>query len=69
MTRTQPQLKKGDGVQLIRTFAGIVVGIRGIILRRFTFDPLYDVCFEGYARPRLVNKRDVAPAPPEASTA
>lgn len=66
MTRAAPQLKKGDRVQLIRPIAGLMVGTRGIILQRFTFDPLYDVCFDGYAAPRLVNKRDLAPAPAEA---
>ena len=45
--------------------AGVVVGTQGTILRRFTFDPVYDVCFDGYPAPRLVNKRDLAPAPPE----
>ena len=69
MTRAAPQLKKGDSVQLIRPIAGVAVGTRGIILRRFTFDPLSDVWFEGYSAPRLVNTRDLAPTPAEASTA
>jgi hypothetical protein len=67
MTRAAPQLKKGDRVQLIRPIAGVAVGTRGIILRRFTFDSLYDVWFDGYAAPRLVNTRELAPA--EALTA
>jgi hypothetical protein len=65
MTQAAPQLKKGDSVQLIRPIAGVAVGTQGTILHRFTFDPLYDVCFDGYPAPRLVNKRDLAPAPPE----
>jgi len=63
MTEPAPQLKKGDYVQLIRPIAGVAVGTQGTILRRFTFDPLYDVCFDGYPEPRLVNKRDLAVAP------
>jgi hypothetical protein len=69
MTQTAPQLKTGDSVQLIRPIAGVAVGTRGIILYRFTFDPFYDVRFDGYAAPRLVHKRDVALAPLEAVTA
>ena len=40
--------------------SGVAVGTRALILRRFTFDPLYDVCFDGYPGPRLVNRRDLA---------
>jgi hypothetical protein len=69
MTRATPQLKQGDRVQLIRPIAGLRVGTPGIILRRFTFDPLYDVWFDGYAAPRLVNPRDLAAAPLEVPTA
>jgi hypothetical protein len=63
------RLGEGDLIELIRPIAGVAVGTRGIILRQFTFDPLYDVRFDGYALPRLVSKRDVVPAPKEASTA
>ena len=63
MTRSAPQLKKGDCVQLIRPIVGVAVGTQGTILRRFTFDPLYDVCFDVYPGPRLVNQRDLAVAP------
>ncbi len=69
MTRTAPQLKTGDVIQLIRPTAGVATGTRGIILGQFTFDLLYDVRFDGYAAPRFVHKRDVVPAPPAASTA
>jgi len=69
MTHAEPQLNMGDAIRLIRPIAGVAAGTRGIFLRRFTFDPLYDVWFDGSAAPRLVHKRDVAPAPPEASTA
>ncbi|HJZ48683.1 MAG TPA: hypothetical protein VKE41_16010 [Roseiflexaceae bacterium] len=69
MTHADSQLKQGDYVQLTRPIAGVAVGTRGTILRRFTVDPLYDVWFDGHSRPRLVNKRDVAPVPPEAATA
>ncbi|HJZ50286.1 MAG TPA: hypothetical protein VKE41_24115 [Roseiflexaceae bacterium] len=69
MTRAAPQLKTGDEIQLIRPIVGVAAGTRGIILREFTFDPLYDVRFDGHAVPRLVHKRDVAPTTPEASTA
>jgi hypothetical protein len=63
MTHAAPQLKTGDLIQLIRPTAGVVAGTRGIILYGFTFDPFYDVRFDGYAGPRLVHKCDVAPAP------
>jgi hypothetical protein len=43
--------EKGGSIQLIRPIAGVAVGTRGIILRRFTFDRLYDVWFDGYAAP------------------
>jgi hypothetical protein len=69
MTHAAPQLKIGDVVQLIRPIAGVAAGTRGIILGQFTFDPLYDVRFDGYAVPRLVHKRDVVPTTPETSTA
>jgi len=68
MTRAATQLKTGDRVHLIRPIAGLRVGTPGIILRRFTFDPLYDVCFDGHSMPRLVNPRDLAPAPLEVPT-
>jgi hypothetical protein len=61
------RLGEGDRIQLIRPIAGVAVGTRGVILRRFTFDPLCDVRFDGHAAPRLVNTRDLAPA--EALTA
>jgi hypothetical protein len=64
-TLVKPQVNAGNRVQLIRPIAGVVVGTRGTILRRFQFDPLYDVYFDGYAAPRLVNPRDLAPAPPD----
>jgi hypothetical protein len=69
MTQAQPQLKTGDLIQLIRPIAGVAAGTRGIILWGFRFDPLYDVHFDGVAVPRLVHKRDVAPAPLEVPTA
>jgi hypothetical protein len=69
MERAAPQLNKGDSVQLIHPIAGVALGTWGVILRRFTFDPLCDVWFDGYAAPRLVNTRDVAPAPLEVPTA
>jgi hypothetical protein len=69
MTHATPQLKTGDVIQLIHAIAGVAVGTRGIIVGQFTFDLLYDVRFDGYVLPRLVRKRDVVPAPPEASTA
>jgi hypothetical protein len=63
MTQPASQLKKGDCVQLIRPIAGVAVGTQGTILQRFTFDAFCDVCFDGYPRPRLVNKRDLAGVP------
>jgi hypothetical protein len=63
------RLGEGDRIQLIRPIAGVAAGTRGIILRQFTFDPLYDVWFDGSSMPRLVYKRDVAPAPLEIPTA
>lgn len=69
MTHAAPQLKTGDAIQLIHPIKGVAAGTRGTILYRFTFDPFYDVRFDGYAMPRLVRKRDVAPAPPAPSTA
>ncbi len=68
MERAASQLKIGDRVQLIRPIAGVAVGTRGTILRRFTFDPLCDVCFDGYAAPRFVTMRDLAPAEAPAMT-
>ena len=62
MTRAAPQLNQGDSIQLIHPIAGVAVGTRGIILRRFTFDPLCDVRFDGFVAPRLVNTRNLAPA-------
>jgi len=63
------RLREGDRIQLIRPITGIAVGTEGTILHGFAFDSFYDVCFDGYGMPRLVSKRDLAPAPPEASTA
>ena len=62
-TLVEPQLHAGDRVQLIRPIAGVAVGTQGTILRRFAFDPFSDICFDGYAAPRLVNTRDLSPAP------
>jgi len=69
MIHAAPQLKTGDLVQLVRPTAGVPAGTRGIILYGFSFDPFYDVRFDGYAMPRLVNKRDVALAPLKVPTA
>jgi len=69
MTHAAPQLKTGDLIELVRPIAGVAAGTRGIVVGYFTFDLLYDVRFDGYAAPRLVHKRDLAPAPKEASTA
>ena len=63
MTGPAPQLKKGDRVQLIHPIVGVAVGTRGMVLRCFAFDPLYDVFFDGYPSPRLVNKGDLAAVP------
>jgi hypothetical protein len=62
MRRATPQLKQGDYVELIHPIAGLAPGTRGTILRRFTFDPLYDIFFDGYPWPRLVSPRFLAPA-------
>jgi len=63
MTHAAPQLKRGDLIELLRPIAGVAAGTRGVVVGDFTFDWLYDVRFDGYALPRLVSKRDVAPAP------
>jgi hypothetical protein len=63
------RLREGDRIQLIRPITGVAVGTEGTILHAFAFDSFYDVCFDGYPAPRLVTKRELAPAPPEASTA
>jgi hypothetical protein len=70
-TRTfaERPLKVGDRVQLIHPIIGVSAGTWGVVLRRFTFDPLYDICFDGYAGRRLVNKHDLAAAPPETAIA
>ena len=68
-TPEAPQLQIDDRVQLIHPVIGVVVGTRGTILQRFLFDSFYDICFDGYPAPRLVNKRDVTAAPEEASVA
>jgi hypothetical protein len=60
-----PNFQIGDRVQLIQAFAGIAVGTYGTILARFTLQPLYDVRFDGYSVPRIVQGRYLAPAPPE----
>jgi hypothetical protein len=48
---------------------GVAVGTAGTILHGFAFDSFYDVCFDGYPRPRLVTMRDLARAPQNESTA
>jgi hypothetical protein len=63
------RLREGDRIQLIRPITGVAIGTEGTILHGFAFDSLYDVCFDGCATPRLVNKRNLAPVPPVASTA
>jgi len=62
-TRLELKLNAGDRVELIRPIAGVAVGTQGTILRRFTFEPFYDICFDGYCMPRLVKTHDLAPAP------
>jgi hypothetical protein len=61
-TRETPELHIGDRIQLVHPIIGVAAGTRGCVLRCYTFDPLYDICFDGYAAPRLVNKRDVTAA-------
>lgn len=63
------RLREGDRIQLIRPITGVAVGTEGTILRGFAFDSFYDVCFDGYGMPRLVSKRDLTRALPDASTA
>jgi len=63
------RLRTGDRIQLIHSITGVAVGTEGTILRAFAFDSFYDVCFDGYPAPRLVTKRDLAPALPQASIA
>jgi hypothetical protein len=62
-TPAEQLLNIGDRIQLIQPMRGVVVGTQGTILRRFTFDPLYDICFDGYPAPRLVNKQDLIAIP------
>jgi len=68
-TQAKRPLNTGDRIQLIHPIIGVAVGTRGRVMRCFTFDPFYDVCFDGYAAPRLVNKHDLAAALPETATA
>ena len=65
-TRAKRELKVGDRIELIQPISGVAVGTQGTVLRRFTFDPFYDICFDGYAEPRLVNKRELVATLPEA---
>jgi hypothetical protein len=65
MTQPEHQFKAGDRVQLIRPFGGVAAGTYGTILTRFTLTPLYDVRFDGYNAPRIVQGRYLALAPPE----
>jgi hypothetical protein len=67
--RAERQLNTGDRIQLVHPIVGVPVGTRGVVLQRFTFDPFYDVCFDGHLRPRLVNKHDLVAAPTEAKIA
>lgn len=59
----QPQWAAGNRIQLVRPITGVAAGTCGTVLGRFTFDLFYDVCFDGYGAPRLVDKWNLAPAP------
>lgn len=61
------RLREGDRIQLLRPITGVATGTEGTILYSFAFDSFYDVCFDGYPRPRLVNKRDLTRAELHAS--
>ena len=63
----RPQWSAGSRIQLIRPIIGVMSETRGTILRRFTFDSFYDVCFDGYETPRLVDAWNLAPEPVEST--
>ena len=67
--RKEQSLQTGDRIRLIHAIIGVEVGTQGVVLQCFTFDPFYDICFDGYPSPRLVNKHDVVAAPKQASVA
>jgi hypothetical protein len=69
MDTTTIRLREGDRIQLIHPITGVVAGTQGTILQAFAFDSFYDICFDGYAIPRLVNKWDLAPTSQEAPMA
>jgi hypothetical protein len=67
--RTEQSLHTGDRIQLIHALTGVTIGTQGVVLQCFAFDPFYDICFDGYPSPRLVNKHDLVAAQKEASVA
>jgi hypothetical protein len=67
--RTEQSLHTGDRIRLIHAIMGVEVGTQGVVLQCFTFDPFYDICFDGYPSPRLVNKHDLVAAQKQASVA
>ena len=60
-----PDFQIGDRVQLIQAFGGVAAGTYGTILTRLTLQSIYDVRFDGYDTPRIVQGRYLAPAPPQ----
>ena len=63
------RLREGDRVQLIHPIAGVAVGTAGTILREYAFESFYDVDFDGYGMPHLVDKRKLTRAALNASAA
>jgi hypothetical protein len=60
-----PSFQIGDRVRLLSALDSIPPGTLGTVVTCFTLSSLYDVQFDGYPRPRVVDGNRLAPALPE----
>jgi len=67
MSDEQP-FRPGDRVRTIYPVAGLAPGTRGTIAYTFLLAPLYRVCFDGDAIPRMVAHHNLAPDLPVLAT-
>jgi hypothetical protein len=65
MIKSTHQFREGDRVHLISPLPGVAAGAVGTVLYRFLGALLYDVRFDGQAELRLIEERNLAPAPAE----
>ena len=62
---SQPSFYVGDRVRLLASHTLISAGTIGTVVRHFLGTSLYDVQFDGYADVHVVDRRKLAPAPPD----